>query len=91
MGDFQYSILKKPFFSSFLLVSPQINTVGVLRNHLTSHMQPELSVSGKDWMEVADRCKKELEMAIDSYEQKIKEWEDSMVKFREFRRKEIRV
>jgi hypothetical protein len=37
--------------------------------------QHVLSVSGKDWLEVAEGCKKELELAIDSYKQKIKDWE----------------
>ena len=42
--------------------------------------QPELSVSKKDWLEVAERCKKELELAIDSNKRKIEEWEDSIKK-----------
>lgn len=44
--------------------------------------QPELSISGKNWLEVAERCKKELELAIESYKRKIKCWEDSIVKFK---------
>lgn len=43
--------------------------------------QPELSVSKKDWLEVAERCKKELELAINSNKRKIEEWEDSIKKF----------
>ncbi|MGD2084562.1 MAG: hypothetical protein PVH61_00110 [Candidatus Aminicenantes bacterium] len=44
--------------------------------------QPELSVSGKDWLKVAERCKKELELAINSNTHKITEWEASIGKFK---------
>lgn len=48
----------------------------------TVSTQPELSVSGKDWLIVAERCKKELEMAINSNKHKIAEWEASIGKFK---------
>ena len=44
--------------------------------------QPGLSVSRKAWIEVAGRCKKELEIAIENYKRRIEEWEASIRKFR---------
>jgi hypothetical protein len=44
--------------------------------------QQELSVSGDEWIEVAERCKKELEMEMESYKQRIEEREASRREFR---------
>ncbi|NIM84402.1 MAG: hypothetical protein GTN82_39220 [Candidatus Aminicenantes bacterium] len=51
----------------------------------TVSTQQELSVSEKDWLKVSERCKKELELVIHSYKQRIDDWGASIEKFSEFR------
>jgi hypothetical protein len=34
------------------------------------------TVSGDDWIEMAEQCKKEIEMTIASYKRRIEEWEN---------------
>lgn len=51
--------------------------------------QPELSISGKKWLDVAERCKKELEFAVSSYNQRIKMWAESIKEFKASQKKPL--
>lgn len=48
--------------------------------------QPNLSVHGKDWLDVANRCKKELKFDIDNARVKIKEWNEAIKEFKQVKK-----